>query len=474
MITKKTIDGIELTLTQPDEIPSLQWIGGAGNSTYMNQLLAAWLVLNPESDLPMNPQILGKPGVGKTTLAYCAAKKMNGDGPLPVYIFQCTVDTRPDDLLISPVIGKNNTIKYHASGLVSAMITGGICILDEANRMSEKSWASLAALLDQRRYIESIITGLKIHAHPNFRICATLNDDTSTFEIPEYIHSRLQPQIFLEFPDRDEEFQILQFNLPYAPKQILNYTVNFLQNAHSHNQNYTSRDGINIARYYLKLEQFSRDSDQGPTPSESPTSTSDSEEMVNPLLFRHTLRHILGKDAAAFLSQSKKQAKEEFSESYRNVMESIDSGFFNENQADEDNIEEERDDLFYIDEQDPYSSGATSDSGADPDEDVIHISDPSVTKDARREMEENAAFNDIFADLESKDPQSDPNDIIRDFFMQKYKKQDSSKKNKKQEKKEPKEKKPQKTESDLPDADTASSSDDNQKSHDPEEPRDTD
>ena len=34
------------------------------------------------------------------------------------------------------------------------MIRGGIAILDEGNRMSEKSWASLAPLLDNRRYVE--------------------------------------------------------------------------------------------------------------------------------------------------------------------------------------------------------------------------------------------------------------------------------------------------------------------------------
>jgi len=230
------------------------------------------------------------------------------------------------------------------------------------------------------------------------------------------------------------------------------------------------------ARYYLKLEQFSRNSDHGTTPSESPTptSTSDSEEPVDPLLFRNTLHHILGKDAAAFLSQSKKQAKEEFSDSYHNVMESIDSGFFDENQANKDIFEEEGDDLFFIDEQDPYSKGVSPDSGADPDEDVIHISDPSETKNKRGEMEENTAFNDIFADLETKDPEHDPNDIIRDFFMQKYKKQNSSKKKVKQEKSELKEKKSQNPESDSPDVDPTSSSGDDQKPRDPEEPLDTD
>ena len=136
--------------------------------------------------------------------------------------------------------------------LVTAMIKGEVCILDEGNRMAEKSWASLAPLLDSRRYIESIVAGLKISAHPNFRICITTNDDASTFEIPEYIHSRLQPQIFLDFPEPQEERQILAENLPFVKEAILDYVVDFLQRAHANNEKYTVRDGINIARYAAK------------------------------------------------------------------------------------------------------------------------------------------------------------------------------------------------------------------------------
>src|ERR1043166_3794606 len=241
------IEGVPLHLAHPDELP-VNWVG---QDEVMRQLLAAWLVIDPQ-DLPMSPRLLGKPGVGKTTLAYAAGSRMGRD----VYILQATMDTRPEDLLVTPVIEGGGSLRYVASPLVTAMIRGGIAIVDEGNRMSEKSWASLAPLLDNRRYVESIVAGIKIKAHPQFRMVATMNDDASTFELPEYIHSRLQPQIFIDFPERDEEFQILKENLPFAEERILHYVTDFLQLAHAADERYTARDGINIARFAIKLKSL--------------------------------------------------------------------------------------------------------------------------------------------------------------------------------------------------------------------------
>jgi AAA domain (dynein-related subfamily) len=67
------------------------------------------------------------------------------------------MDTRPEDLLITPVIAEDRRIEYRASSVVSAMIRGGVLLLDEGNRMPERSWASLAPLMDERRYVESTL-----------------------------------------------------------------------------------------------------------------------------------------------------------------------------------------------------------------------------------------------------------------------------------------------------------------------------
>jgi hypothetical protein len=238
-----SIDGITLHLGNPDAT-SGDWIG---QREVLKQLLACWLVVD-DRDLPLTPRLVGTPGIGKTTLAIAGARQRKQD----LFIFQCTADTRPEDLLVTPVLAESGRIAYHASPLVTAMIHGGICILDEGNRMNEKSWASLAPLLDHRRYVESIVAGITIKAHPGFRCAVTMNEDESTFEIPDYILSRLQPTLTLGHPSRSDELHILKYHLPFADQEMLSLTVEFLQKAHSLNLDFSTRDGINILRYALK------------------------------------------------------------------------------------------------------------------------------------------------------------------------------------------------------------------------------
>lgn len=237
------IQGVKLHLSEAHTDAS----GWIGQREILTQLLACWLVVDPR-DTPLSPRLVGSPGIGKTALAMAASKEIDK----PVYVFQCTSDTRPEDLLVTPVLSENGKIAYHASPLVSAMIAGGVCVLDEGNRMNEKSWASLAPLLDHRRYVESVVAGISIPAHKDFRCCVTMNQDDSAFEIPDYILSRLQPTLHLGFPNREDEMEILQYHLPFCEPELLAMTTEFLQRSHELKLEFSPRDGINLLRYALK------------------------------------------------------------------------------------------------------------------------------------------------------------------------------------------------------------------------------
>ena len=95
------VGGVTLRLAHADAT-SRNWIG---QREILTQLLACWLVID-EKDLPLSPRITGVPGVGKTTLAMAAADARKQD----LYIFQCTADTRPEDLLVTPVLAESGKI----------------------------------------------------------------------------------------------------------------------------------------------------------------------------------------------------------------------------------------------------------------------------------------------------------------------------------------------------------------------------
>ncbi len=86
--------GVTLQLGSPDGT-DLGWIG---QDAVLRQLLACWLVVDP-ADRPLSPRLIGPPGIGKTTLAMAAARLRKQ----PLFIAQCTADTRPVDLPVSMV-----------------------------------------------------------------------------------------------------------------------------------------------------------------------------------------------------------------------------------------------------------------------------------------------------------------------------------------------------------------------------------
>lgn len=245
MSERVTIGGVELVLAPPDEHES-EWIDFGFS---LQRLEAAWLRLSPDEPT-LTPRIVGQPGLGKTTLA-CAAARRSGR---PVYLFQCTMDTRPEDLIVTPVLTPDRRVAYHASSIVSAMIRGGVAVLDEGNRMPERAWASLAPLMDDRRYVESTVAAVKVHAHEEFRLCVTMNQDASVFELPPFIQSRLKPRVDIVAPPWNVRERILRLKCPAVSDHLLADVLTLLKKRVKAGRHDSTRDMLSFAQYAQKLK----------------------------------------------------------------------------------------------------------------------------------------------------------------------------------------------------------------------------
>jgi MoxR-like ATPase len=117
-----------------------------------------------------------------------------------------------------------------------------------------------------------------------------MNEDDSTFEIPDYIMSRIQPAIELPFPKAEEELRILRYNLPTAPEELLKICVGYLQQAHGLDLPYSIRDGLNAVRFSQKMGELR------PGPWDG--------------LFRQAIRQILGEEALDMESLAERRRQE--------------------------------------------------------------------------------------------------------------------------------------------------------------------
>ena len=357
------IDGKTLHLSFPDE-QKIPWIG---DKSYITQIQSAW---EHESEARkkiqsvFNPKIVGRCGMGKTTLAYSAAKLFHPNSPSEVFILHCSDHLSSDKTLIYKVENEKG-FEYHASPLITAMVKGGICIIDECQFLPSESWAAIASLLDQR-YVSSDVAGLKIHARDNFRICFTENHvDNSKKRIllPKCISILLKPQININHPNRAHELDVLKYFFPNRNPKLLHHMVDFLQSAHFEERTYSVRDCINIIQRY-----------------ESTKSLQKNREIDWNLMYQ-SIRQILDNQAIYFLNELLNQSKDTdaifknedvgFSEGEENDPKSEMGDFYNdeENYAEFIDDEDFEDSVFFLDDnegeegsQQPSDDSAVSDA----------------------------------------------------------------------------------------------------------------
>ncbi len=174
-------------------------------------VLAAWIA---QPGFPrLSPLLVGDAGVGKNRLVYEIARYTGKE----LFILQGHEDVTAEDLICAVRFSDDPQRKmdYVLSPLATAMLRGGICFIDEIGKLRARALAPLASVLDERRYLDSVLLGERIVAHRGFAfIAATNTSDLIGDALPAFIASRLRPTIEIGHPSRAEIDQIVKQRFP--------------------------------------------------------------------------------------------------------------------------------------------------------------------------------------------------------------------------------------------------------------------
>lgn len=172
-----------------------------GREEEMKKVLSAWI--SRSNALPLAPLLLGDAGIGKNRIVYECGRICSRE----LYIIQGHEDVSAEDLMCTVRFSDDpgKKMDYILSPLVTAMVRGAVCFIDEIAKIRRRALAPLISVLDERRYIDSNILGERVYAHPGFRfIAATNTSDLENDLLPDFIRSRMRPVIKVGYPQRQE------------------------------------------------------------------------------------------------------------------------------------------------------------------------------------------------------------------------------------------------------------------------------
>lgn len=147
--------------------------------------------------------IEGVPGVAKTVTAKLLARTMD----VGFSRIQFTPDLMPSDILGTSVFSmKNNEFEFKAGPIFSNII-----LIDEINRAPAKTQAALFEAMAERQIT---IDGKEYDLNAPFLVFATQNpvEQEGTYRLPEAQLDRFLFKINVDYPNLEQEIQILQDN----------------------------------------------------------------------------------------------------------------------------------------------------------------------------------------------------------------------------------------------------------------------
>jgi MoxR-like ATPase len=186
---------LDLSELQQNVIQIKQEIGKVivGQKDMVDMLIAALLAKG-------HALIEGVPGVAKTVTAKLLAKSLS----VGFSRIQFTPDLMPSDILGTSIFNlKNSEFEFKKGPIFSNMI-----LIDEINRAPAKTQAALFEVMEEQQIT---MDGYKYKLDAPFMVLATQNpiEQEGTYRLPEAQLDRFLFKIDVDYPNLDEEVEIL-------------------------------------------------------------------------------------------------------------------------------------------------------------------------------------------------------------------------------------------------------------------------
>lgn len=190
----------------PRQVVSNEYVPAKANIVGYEEILSQ-LAYAVKKNLPA--LMIGETGVGKTSLIRYLAKQTNSGFRRLNLNGQTTIDEFVGKVLLD----QKGT--YWVDGvLIDAMRKGHWLLLDEINAALPEILFVLHSLLDDDKYVVlSEHSGEVVRPHKNFRLFASMNPSgkyAGTKDLNKAFLSRFPMILQLDFPEANEEFQILR------------------------------------------------------------------------------------------------------------------------------------------------------------------------------------------------------------------------------------------------------------------------
>jgi MoxR-like ATPase len=158
--------------------------------------------------------LVGVPGLAKTLMIRTLADAMS----LSFSRVQFTPDLMPSDITGTEVLQEDKVTGQRVFKFLHGPLFANIVLADEINRTPPKTQAALLESMQERQ----VTIGGTRHKLPDpFFVLATQNpiEQEGTYPLPEAQQDRFMFNIFVDYPDEEEEFRIVEMTTAtHTPK----------------------------------------------------------------------------------------------------------------------------------------------------------------------------------------------------------------------------------------------------------------